>query len=502
MSDTGVSTPFLIWAAALCAAAQAPDEVAQPLRSDSRAGYVHRLTLYDIDGKVIDPKEQPIRPYSPHATCGKCHAVGSIRRGWHFNADLPDAAPGRPGEPWILTDRRTGTQLPVSARRWPGTFSPAEAGLSGFQFTLAFGRHMPGGGFGDPPKKAADDSPEAVRWGISGNLEIDCLFCHTGETQHDPDEAARQVEYQNFRWRPTAALGVAAIRGEARKIPDDFDPDAPPNPDFPDRALPIIDLNGVRFDADNRVLFNVPRDAPPGRCYFCHTVRPVGPGSPPPWQTAGDVHLAAGMICTSCHRNDVGHMISRGDDRATGLSCEGCHLGVEGAGDPTTAQGGRYGAPHPVHRGFPPIHFEKLTCTACHSGPWPGENVRRVQTSMAHGLGLASKDRRDDDPPAIFEPVFASQPDGTIAPHRMVWPAYWGWLLNGVVRPVPLESARRAAGPQPPVTLEQIGAVLAALAAQTPAEGEPVCIRDGYLYRRTSAGQVEKSAHAAARPYL
>ena len=195
----------------------------------------------------------------------------------------------------------------------------------------------------------------------------------------------------------------------------------------------------TRFDADDRVLFDATCRPPVDRCYFCHTVRQVGPGSPQRWEAENDVHLAAGMICTDCHRNDIEHMITRGfEASAAMLTCEGCHLGVGDSLDPTGALGGRYGAPRPQHRGLPPVHLDKLTCTACHSGPWPGPFPRRVQTALAHGLGLATKERRDDDLPHIVEPIFAAQSDGTIAPHRMIWPAFWGLLRDDAITPVPL----------------------------------------------------------------
>jgi hypothetical protein len=89
--------------------------------------------------------------------------------------------------------------------------------------------------------------------------------------------------------------------------------------------------------------------------------------------------------------------------------------------DAPVSLGGHYGAPRPEHKGLPPHHFEKLTCTACHSGPWPQMYAKRFQTALAHGLGLTSRERKDDDPPHIVGPVFARQHDGRIAPHRLIW---------------------------------------------------------------------------------
>jgi len=407
----------------------AATEPIELLESDSRAPYVHRLTLYDEHGTVINPRTERPPPYSPRATCGKCHPYGQISDGWHFNAVDPNEPPGRPGEPWFLVDAREGVVLPVSGRAWPGTFRPEELGISDWQLILRFGRHLPGGGFGEPDPQRLARAKEKLRWTVSGALEIDCMMCHSADFQHDPAEMARQIEAQNFRWAPTVALGLAVIRGEARKAPDDWDPALPPNPDYPEQAGPRLIYDRTRFDGDDRVLFNITRRPANERCYFCHSFREVGPGATNDLLVAQDVHLAAGLLCVDCHRNEIDHRIVRGypgeaaernEPALAAFTCEGCHLGAGGA-DVPVALGGRYRAPQPQHRGLPPLHFEKLTCTACHSGPWPDMDAKRFQTAMAHGLGLPARDRRDDQPPLIVGPVFLRQADGRVGPYRMAW---------------------------------------------------------------------------------
>ncbi|MCK4340556.1 MAG: hypothetical protein KAY37_02385 [Phycisphaerae bacterium] len=428
--------------------ADEPESV-ELLKTDSRAPYVHRLTLYDHDGVAISPDDEPAKPYSPRATCGKCHPYAIIAGGWHFNANDPNVLPGQPGEPWILVDEQTGTVLPLSGRQWPGTRTPESIGLTNWEFVKRFGRHIPGGGFGEPSDDVVNALPESLRWGISGKLEIDCMFCHSVNQQHDPAEAARQIEKENFKWAPTAALGLAVVRGEAGKVPDDWDPDLPPSPDYPEQAGPTLVYNRHRFDPDDRVLFNITRRPPNERCYFCHTVREVGPNAPESWQTDQDMHLAAGLLCVDCHRHGLDHAITRGYDGEAdpnmqpahaALTCRGCHLGETDAATVTAALGGRLRAPHPQHRGLPPRHYEKLTCTTCHSGPWPEMNAKRFQTSLAHGLGLASRERTDETLPMIVAPVFIRQAEGVIAPHRLVEPLSEGfepyaWPLAHDVRP-------------------------------------------------------------------
>ncbi|HOO16143.1 MAG TPA: hypothetical protein PLU99_03450 [Phycisphaerae bacterium] len=484
------------------------------LKTGSRAPYVHRLTLYDENGVAIDPRDESAGPYSPRMTCGKCHPCGEIAGGWHFNAKQGGAAAGRPGEAWLLVDLPSGTQVPISGRGWAGTFRPADEGLSSWKFIKRFGRHTPGGGYGMPDADELRSAPEKARWAVSGPLEIDCMFCHSADLQHDPAEAAVQIEAENFKWAATAALGLAAIRGEARKAPDDWDPALPPSPDHPERDGPRMVWNKSRFDVDDRVLFNIVRRPPNERCYYCHSVREVGPKARAEERSCRDVHLTAGLLCVDCHRNGMDHMMARGYDGEAGeradaglaaFSCAGCHLGVEGASQAELAQGGRYAAPRPEHWGLPPVHLEKLTCTACHSGPWPEMDAHRFQTSLAHGLGLATRERDADTPPNIVGPVFARQPDGKLAPQRLIWPAYWGRLTGEGVEAYALDSvlktlkkvdpkrAKASAEKLAALTEEQIGAVLEQL-GKTDAGHTPVYVRDGLLYRRGPSGELQKRA--------
>lgn len=421
------------------------------LRTDSRAPYVHRITLYDHDGVAISPTDEPAKPYSPRATCGKCHNYAEISHGWHFNASDANTLPGRPGEPWFLVDEKTGGVQAISGRGWPGTQKPADAGLTNWRFVKRFGHHLPGGGFGEPPDEVIKKSPERVRWGISGKLEIDCMVCHAADQQHDPTEAARQIEKENFRWIPTLALGLGVLRGEARRLPDDWDPDLPASPDYPDRKAPELIYDKMRFDADDRVLFSITRRVPNERCYFCHTPRIVGELAPDAWETDQDVHLAAGLLCVDCHRHGEDHMITRGYDgeackmlepAKASLSCRGCHLGLADAGSMAAALGGRLRAPFPEHEGFPPLHFEKLSCTVCHSGPWPHATTVPVQTAAAHGLGIATRDRTATTPPLIAAPAFVRQDNEVIVPMRLTAPAgaaepaaHLAWPLAHDVRP-------------------------------------------------------------------
>jgi len=474
-----VAPALLLLSHILLAAGNPAAETSETMKSGSRCPYYHLITLYDEDGEAIAPDDEPAQPWSPDRTCGKCHDVNAVRRGFHFDHGADKAGAERPGEPWVVTDPDAVTQIPISWRAWPGARHPHDTGLTAWSFLLHFGRHSPGN-IG-PALDAGRQDPKA-RWDISGALDIDCLMCHNADGTHNPAAQAAQVGAQNFKWSPTAAGGFASVKGEAAKAPDDWDPMFPPDPDHPEQAGPRVEYDQARFNPDNRVHIAVTRRIPPERCWFCHTTREAAPKIPE-WLAGRDVHLASGMICVDCHRNSIDHQITRGApaentsevcSEQAALTCRGCHLGETASGRPL-ATAGRAGAPRPLHRGLPAFHLRSLSCTACHSGLRPTADTRFVQTSRAHALGLGRKGRREDALPRIVEPVFLRDGSGVITPHRALWPAFFGILQEGRVIPIPPEKVlphipdrpRRKSHAQrdrwSPFTDEKLKAVLEAL---------------------------------------
>ena len=488
----------------------------------SRSAAVHRIPLYDEDNAEIDPTvKSGAQPFSERRTCNKCHEYAKIAKGRHFNAMDPDVPPGRPGEPWILADPQTGTQLPLSYRAWPGTWRPEAVGLTPWRFLQQFGRQLPGGGVGELPLDEATD-PNA-RWIISGQLEINCLGCHSVDRSYDATAWGGNCEKQNFKYAATAASGLAVVTGSVKSLPDSYDP---LNPDAlldtPTAVVPAVQYDLAKFDPAKKAFFDLLNNVSPNRCYFCHTARRVGQGAPEAWRVDGDVHLAAGLSCADCHRHGLDHAMTRNYDgepqaakdvSVTSLSCRGCHLGAESAAAGPETLGGRLGAPVPRHPGIPTVHFDKLACTACHSGPMPAARALRAQTSMAHGLGVHGKERGPDTLPLLAEPVFMRGSDGRIAPHRMLWPAFWGRLKDGQVTPLAPDVVAGKAGAllepdksdktKPPVmqplTPDRAASVLEKLADAD--AGEAIYVAGGKLYRRAADGTLAASDHAAAAPY-
>ena len=449
----------------LCAASPGADS--RFSQTHSRSEYVHWIDLYDANNKKVNPaetdetKKASLTPYSPAKTCGRCHDYKSIASGHHFNAMHKDVPRGRRGEPWIWEDSRSGTQIPLSYRRWKGTYDPNDLGISGREFVLKFGHHLPGGGPGEPPEEPADEAPkepteeapaegeesaekvEANRWNLSGELAVDCMMCHAGDNSYSPETWWEQIQDENFAWAPTAALGLAHIDGDVEGLPDDFDPTAA-DENSRDK-LPTTTYVPLRVNGDGKVFFDVVRQPHNNACYYCHSNRLVGEEVSPEWMHDEDVHIRAGMSCTDCHRNGIEHHTVRGfegEEHPSGqsvaaLSCRGCHMD-EGP------ESGRFGAPKPLHKGLPPIHFDKLSCTACHSGPQPGEQAFMVQTALAHQLGLPSH-HEGDPPPGIVTPIFKRDGEGGVLyPHRMMWPAFWGAMKDEQITPLNPEAVYEA----------------------------------------------------------
>lgn len=467
---------------------------AWPEWDGSRSTPVHRLPLYDELSQQVIPAYPQSLPFSVRTTCGPCHPYEAVSQGLHFNSTAA-GNPGRPGEPWVWVDPTTGTQIPLSYRDWPGVYHPDAIGMTDWQFVQTFGRHLPGGDMAEAPEETPDS-----RWPVSGELEINCLGCHNTHPHQDMSEWAKQMERENFRWAATAAAGLGEVGGMASRVRDAWTLFEGPDRDDTEWAVPPhVNYDLKQFDNRHRHVFEVVHKPKDDRCLYCHSVRDIGVDR---WQSQADVHSNAGLDCADCHRNGLDHKMirgypgeaaERGEPAAADFTCEGCHsAGAEGA------QPGRLGAPVPQHKGLPPVHFERMTCTACHSGPAaaPGE-LRTVRTSRINRMGIHGRARWFTDLPRIAEPVLARDLTGRIAPHRALWPAFWGTRDSGGVTPL-----------QPAAVAEHLGGILGAetraaalLAAldQTPdASGEAVLVAGGRVFRRDISGDLDSAPYSGA----
>lgn len=454
--------------------------------SDSMSGYVHWIDLYDSSNRVIDPANENAQPYSPEKTCGRCHDYQSISHGWHFNAIEPEAEPGRPGQPWIWSDERTGTHLPLSYRGWLGTFDPDSIGLSRWQVAAKLGGFLPGGGPGSAESLATKEAVEGDqeeasefsenRTNVTGPLPVDCMMCHHRQgSGYSPFAWTEQIEGENFAYGPTAAMGIGVVSGTSTRLKEDFDRQA----EGAAEKLPKIAYETNRFRSDGKVFFDLIRKPANDSCYYCHTTTQADIAGGTRWLHDEDVHVRAGIACADCHRNGLSHETVRAfpgekhsSPDAAAFSCQGCHLGGDDHSD-SAPMPGRLGAPKPLHKGLPPLHFEKLSCTACHSGTLPDAEPPRLINSITHRLGEHVK-RTGEELPGIVGPVmlplavnkshsdapseldsadgtsadssvssleWLQSPSGQLTPHRMMWPSYWGLKTSDGIVPINPEQA-------------------------------------------------------------
>jgi hypothetical protein len=489
----------------------------------SRATFVHHLPLLDAENGAIAPDDDPCMPFVYNNTCTKCHEYDLIRKGWHFNATDPKADPGRPGQPWFWCDPKTGTVLPLSYRNWPNTWRPSDVGMSSWQFCLNFGHHLPGGG----PGEMADLKDPAAKWLVAGKLGVNCGACHDGSAAYDPIEWYLQIATQNFMWAAAASTDFAAVTGAAASMPASYDPFMGPDDEKQAKDAPAVIYDATRFNAKGEVFFDLPAQPPDNRCYFCHSYTEVGDGAPEPWATDADVHLLSGLTCSDCHRNGLDHMVTRNYEgeplgkehpELASLTCRGCHLGDQSAACGPDTMGGRLGAPVPTHLGLPTIHLEKLACTTCHSGLYPGQTTRRVQTSRAHLIEFQGPHRGPDALPHIVDPVFVRcKEDGIIGPRRMVWPAFWCRIEKSdkadapeKITPLGPDAAYELAKDafdkkiegeeEGGLTVRRVLAVLAMLKEKDKAKDEFGYVCAGKLYRANADGALDAADHPAAKP--
>ncbi|MEW5900179.1 MAG: hypothetical protein AB1715_01815 [Acidobacteriota bacterium] len=460
---------------------------------------MHLIPLKDeLDQQIIPTESNPL-PYSTRYTCAPCHDYGIIQNGLHFNA-ARSSSPGRPGEPWVWVDEKTGTLLPLSYWKWPGSWDPAQVGLSAWDFTLLFGRHLAGGGVSEPSN--AEITPDS-RWEVSGKVEINCLGCHNASNGQDSSEWTKQVLRENFRWAATAASRLGEVGGMASRLAGTWDVYDGPDPDDTEWAVPpFVRYEKTLFDSRHRVLFDLTHKPADSRCLACHSVAPVETAK---YAFDEDVHSAAGLKCAHCHRNDLSHAMIRGyegeaeDNLAISgedFTCAACHLGNESA-EGSEALAGRLGAPYPRHKGLPAVHLKRLACTVCHSGPWPGKDLTRVRTSRANRLGIYGIARWSTDLPAILEPVYIRDRNGKLTPHRLIWPAFWAERKGRTVLPLKPGVVAEAAGDI--LTPEQgIVNILTTFTQMLEADQVPVFVYQGKAYEVNVDRRLNSSPHPAA----
>ncbi|MEI9972594.1 MAG: hypothetical protein WDO73_11365 [Ignavibacteriota bacterium] len=208
---------------------------------------------------------------------------------------------------------------------------------------------------------------------------MNCLVCHDASPAYDQAEYANQVAKENFRYAPSAASGLGLVDRSSKQMPGTFDYLLPNSvEDSLQPQVPKVEYSPANFLPSGKVAFDIVRTPKSSQCYYCHTNTDTAFTGEARFKGHEDIHLVRGIGCSDCHRHGLDHMVARGYETGA-LTCEGCH-----------AEGNAMGAPHPDHEGIPPVHFAKMTCTACHSGPLPEKTTRQFKNGMTHGLASST----------------------------------------------------------------------------------------------------------------
>jgi len=337
--------------------------------------------LRDKNGDIIDPTKNPDgtpvdpnlpiqqqgipRPVSTKQTCGACHPYETITHGYHFQMGRDELYPeGDPtyGTPVDKGPGFFGKWLALYQRELVGKhFEDTElVDMTPFDWVINCGVCHPGGGPAeydregkryDITKKTnplkgtfGDGDYYNSPWEKTGVIEADCFICHLENYEYSL--RAQQIKKWNFEYAGTAGAGLGYVWGSTI-----------------DGQQPKVYYNKSIFRADGTV--HLPIRRPTDRqCMFCHDMSSVqkrGISWHSPYMQ--DVHTEQGLRCIDCHHGDIRHNFAKGSSSVqtvrddlddTALSCSECHNSQE------------KGAPYAEHRGLPPLHLERIACTACH----------------------------------------------------------------------------------------------------------------------------------------
>jgi len=134
-----------------------------------------------------------------------------------------------------------------------------------------------------------------------------------------------------------------------------------------------------------------------------------------------------------------------------------------------------------------------------------------ARTSRAHGLGTHRDNISSQTLPHVQMPIFAKGLDGKIAPHKGLWPAYWGQRIDGRVQPIAMDLVQKVAGPilpheqqlatpsWPRLSPNQVQEALAALTQSGVTNA--VYVSGGKVHQVVD-GSLVSNDDEAARPYL
>jgi len=332
-------------------------------------------------GAVINPMtgENADQPFSTRQTCGACHDVDTISKGYHFMMDWDKASDTRfagTDTPWLVSTGLTGNLITYGFFQLAKKQNthPDQIDMSAFDFVARVpeskdGYQKPGcaachagGGLlefdrdGQRYDRRLAENPDLAdtldgdyyqsRWDETGVIEPDCFFCH-GSRYHI-QKRITQIKYLNFKWAGVAAAGIGQVHGRVNE-----------------GEVPTVVYNKRLFNEDGTFyLPDMVFQPEATNCLICHESIELGKrGNSWADPLNPDVHHLAGLTCIDCHTGDITHNFAKGNAMDNQVapeldnsmrSCRDCHTQ------------GYMGATRMRHDTIRQDHLDKLSCEACH----------------------------------------------------------------------------------------------------------------------------------------
>ena len=324
-------------------------------------------------------------------------------------------------------------------------------------------------------------------WKSSGVVEADCLICHL--PGYNWKARSDALNGRKFRWAATIGAGWAEadhfavpLQKSAAFRTRDMEKGRSADP------LPksiTIDYTRSTIADSKRLGEKITRKVPPENCWNCHNAsdtkkrgRTIDPSK--------DTHILKMGTCLTCHPGDEQHNFAKGDEALSTVrddldmsmkTCEDCHL-----------KKAHEKASYPQKHTFPPLHYDKISCQACHI-PYkevPGELVFDNATS-GQTIILPTERFLQYDPqfPERWLPALKVHRN-KIRPFKELVSNSWRDLneKTGIVAPIPLWKIRDLKKPVlndddgdgvPELnSLEEIKAFLLAIRDSTDRFGDPI----------------------------
>ena len=441
--------------------------------------------LRDQRGAVIDPSKDEKNPQavgnpvSTKETCGVCHDYDRITRGYHFQMGRDELYDAPPADHGLPPSRGLGFfgkwQLLYQRELAPVEFDhPDNVDMTAYDWVNQCGICHPGGGpaeydrarrrydeaLGEDPGRALfmDGDYYGAGWLESGVVEADCFICHLD--RYDYSTRAQQLKKRNYQWAATTAAGLGYVWGAVSE-----------------NQQPKVYYRRELFGPDGKVDLDIrrPNDR---QCMTCHDMSGVQKrGTTWHGPFVQDVHSQRGMRCIDCHPGDIRHNFAKRDSSGltvrpdldrTMLDCQDCHEREE------------MGASNYEHPGMPKLHFDRLSCMACHITKRPFLATRTVDTLTGKAVELPV----EPDPDAYDGYAFGAQ-----------WGALDRYAKDNFMDPFPAAqlavAAGRAFGPLERQRLEADGiagdgeaimTMIEALEAAMPDGDRAACVVRGKAY--------------------